>query len=292
MSATDEKSWIWSWIHNSVLQILRSGSLPKWYGYTTLLQALETCLIFSYLVAIPTSSWLWFRILILNQTKKLNPDSVPLLRGSETPLFKPRKWDFLPVYCLARWRPAWTRRTARWCGCGGSGWLVSRTWSTMSTENSGILVFFYVTASLNHMKRVGTYLLPIHCGLKNESNFQCCLRIRDVYPGSRILIFVHPGSPIPKTATKEKGKKICCPTFYCTTNITKLNIILFLNRWRKNFGPIYKELQNFLPKNCHEPLNNIGWGSGIQNLGSRDQKGTGSGSATLCFIVQSLKGSD
>jgi hypothetical protein len=35
------------------------------------------------------------------------------------------------------------------------------------------------------------------------------LRIRDVYPGSRILIFTHPGSriPDPKTATKERDEK-------------------------------------------------------------------------------------
>jgi hypothetical protein len=34
-------------------------------------------------------------------------------------------------------------------------------------------------------------------------------RIQDVYPGSRILIFTHPGSwiPDPKTATKERGEK-------------------------------------------------------------------------------------
>jgi hypothetical protein len=56
-------------------------------------------------------------------------------------------------------------------------------------------------------------------------------RIRDVYPGSRILIFTHPGSripdlrswipdlgsriPDPKTATKERGeKKFVVITFY------------------------------------------------------------------------------
>jgi hypothetical protein len=39
------------------------------------------------------------------------------------------------------------------------------------------------------------------------------LRIRDVYPGSRILIFTHPGSRIPdpgsknSTITKERGEK-------------------------------------------------------------------------------------
>jgi hypothetical protein len=60
------------------------------------------------------------------------------------------------------------------------------------------------------------------------------LRIRDVYPGSR--------TPDPKTATKERGEKICCPTFFVTTKITKLKIILMLNWWRKKFGPVYKEL--------------------------------------------------
>jgi hypothetical protein len=53
------------------------------------------------------------------------------------------------------------------------------------------------------------------------------LRIRDVYPGSRILIFTHPGSriwiPDPKTATKERGeKKLIVIPFYVATNFTKL----------------------------------------------------------------------
>jgi hypothetical protein len=58
------------------------------------------------------------------------------------------------------------------------------------------------------------------------------LRIRDVYPGSRILIFTHPGSripdlgsriPDPKTATKERGeKKLVVIPFYVATNFTKL----------------------------------------------------------------------
>jgi hypothetical protein len=50
------------------------------------------------------------------------------------------------------------------------------------------------------------------------------LRIRDVYPGSRILIFTHPGSRIsdPKTATKERGeKKYFVIPFYVATNFTK-----------------------------------------------------------------------
>jgi hypothetical protein len=63
-------------------------------------------------------------------------------------------------------------------------------------------------------------------------------RIRDVYPGSRILIFTHPGSrisdpgsriPDPKTATKERGeKKIYVIPLYVATNFTKFDIILVL----------------------------------------------------------------
>jgi hypothetical protein len=57
-------------------------------------------------------------------------------------------------------------------------------------------------------------------------------RIRDVYPGSRILIFTHPDSRIPdpgtrildpKTATKERGeKKIVVIPFLIAINLTKL----------------------------------------------------------------------
>ncbi len=62
-------------------------------------------------------------------------------------------------------------------------------------------------------------------------------RIRDVYPGSRILIFTHPGSripdlgsqiPDPKTATKDRGEKIFfVKPYFVATNFTKLNNILF-----------------------------------------------------------------
>jgi hypothetical protein len=49
----------------------------------------------------------------------------------------------------------------------------------------------------------------------------------DFYPsripdcGSRILD--------PTTAAKEKGGKICCPTFFVAPDITKFKIIFFLN---------------------------------------------------------------
>jgi hypothetical protein len=66
-----------------------------------------------------------------------------------------------------------------------------------------------------------------------ESAMICTvLRIREVYPGSRILIFTHPGSrisdPGSKNSNKRGVKKICSHTFFCSHKLTKLNIILYL----------------------------------------------------------------
>jgi hypothetical protein len=82
---------------------------------------------------------------------------------------------------------------------------------------------------------------------------QAVLRIRDVYPGSRILIFTHPGSRIQK---------------------------------QQQIGPIFKELENFLPKKLSLSSQKYGFGirgpgseirkKPIPDPGSRGQKGTGS----------------
>jgi hypothetical protein len=59
--------------------------------------------------------------------------------------------------------------------------------------------------------------------IKNEP----VLRIRDVYPVSRTLIFYpsripDAGSriPDPKTAAKERGEKMCCYSFFVAKNFT------------------------------------------------------------------------
>jgi hypothetical protein len=62
---------------------------------------------------------------------------------------------------------------------------------------------------------------------------QAVLRIRDVYPGSRIPDpdFYPSRIPDPKTATKERGEKkfdVIQVPFYVATNFTKLYIILVL----------------------------------------------------------------
>ncbi len=73
--------------------------------------------------------------------------------------------------------------------------------------------------------------------------FSVVLRIRNVYPGSQI--------PEP-TTTKEGGgmcvEYFCLAFFVVAINFTKLKSILFLNRFRKIFEPIYKKIQYFLPK--------------------------------------------
>ncbi len=51
-----------------------------------------------------------------------------------------------------------------------------------------------------------------------------------------------------KTATKERGeKKFGVIPFCVATNFIKFTIILVLKCYRKKFGPIFKELYNFLP---------------------------------------------
>ncbi len=70
------------------------------------------------------------------------------------------------------------------------------------------------------------------------SNQPAVLWIRDVYPGSRILIFTHPGSritdPGSQNATKARGEK--------------------------KFESIFKELYNFLPKNLSLSSQKYGFG--------------------------------
>jgi hypothetical protein len=101
------------------------------------------------------------------------------------------------------------------------------------------------------------------------------LRIRDVYPGSRILIFTHPVSriPDPKTATKERGEKnyVVIP-FFVTTNFTKLNIIKFFEIPNKKFLASFQRIIELFTQKIVTMLSKI-W---VWDPGSRGQIGTGS----------------
>jgi hypothetical protein len=99
----------------------------------------------------------------------------------------------------------------------------------------------------------------------------------DFYPsripdlGSRI--------PDPKTATKERGeKKICRHIFFCNHKFYRIENYLIFGMLKK-FGPIFKELYNFLLKKLS--LSSQKYGFGIWDPektypGSRGQKSTGS----------------
>jgi hypothetical protein len=75
-------------------------------------------------------------------------------------------------------------------------------------------------------------------------------QIRNKHPGSRILIFIYPGSRI-QQHHKRIGKKLLSYLF-CSHKFNKIENYLVLNRYRKKFERIDKELYIVLPlKNCH-----------------------------------------
>ncbi len=88
-------------------------------------------------------------------------------------------------------------------------------------------------------------------------------------------IFTHPGSRIQdsgsKNSNKREGWKKNYHTFFVVTNFKKLNITLFLECWRKKFGPIFKELLKFLLKKLS--LNSQKYGYGIRDPGSGKNQG-------------------
>jgi hypothetical protein len=79
--------------------------------------------------------------------------------------------------------------------------------------------------------------------------------------GYRIL---DTGSQIQKQQQKRGVKKkfVVIPSH----KFHKIEIILVLKCWRKKFGPIFKELQNILPKKLS--LSSPKYGFGIRDLGS------------------------
>jgi hypothetical protein len=113
------------------------------------------------------------------------------------------------------------------------------------------------------------------------------LRILDVYPGSRILIFTHPGSK--NSSKREESKKICCHTISCSHKFHKIENYFIFEMLKKiiwaNFQriiePFTQKIVNKLSKMwVWDPGSEIGDPEKIYS-GSRGYKSTGSGSATL-----------
>jgi hypothetical protein len=112
------------------------------------------------------------------------------------------------------------------------------------------------------------------------------LRIRDVYPGSRILIFTHPGSRIsdPKTATKDRGEKNSFHTFFWSNKFHKVENYFTFERLKKKIWASFQRVTGLFTQKIVTKLSKIWvWDPGsevrkkpIPDPGSRGQKGTGS----------------
>jgi hypothetical protein len=105
------------------------------------------------------------------------------------------------------------------------------------------------------------------------------LRIRDVYPGSRILIFTHPGSriPDPKTAIKEGGeKKLVVISFFCSHKFYKIENYFIFGMLKKKIWANFQRIIELFPQIIVTKLSKI-W---VWHPGSeiRDPEKTYSGS--------------
>ncbi len=104
------------------------------------------------------------------------------------------------------------------------------------------------------------------------------LRIRDVYPGSRILIFTHPGSriPDPKTATKERGEKKKFHTFLCDHKFHKNVNYFSFEVLKKKIGSNFQRIKELFTQKFASKFSKI-W---VRDPGSeiRDPEKTYSGS--------------
>ncbi len=129
------------------------------------------------------------------------------------------------------------------------------------------------------------------------------LRIRDVYPGSRILIFPipDPGSRIsdPKNSNKREGwKKFCYQTFFCSHKFHKIEFYFVFEMRKKQIWAKFQRIIEVLS------LKKLSLSSQKYGLGIRDPRSgknlfripypgvkapdPGSGSATLVKLCDSI----
>jgi hypothetical protein len=141
--------------------------------------------------------------------------------------------------------------------------------------------------------------------LMNVNRFTAVWQIQDVYPGSRILIFTHPGSRISDPGSKnsnkrERWKKISCHTFLCSHKFHKIVNYFSFEVLNKKMWASFQRIITIYQKNCQKALKNMVLGSAdpgseIRDLGSgknlfripdpgvKKAQDPGSGSATLLY---------
>ncbi len=126
------------------------------------------------------------------------------------------------------------------------------------------------------------------------------LRIRDVYLGSRILIFTHLGSWIPDLGSRIQKqqqmrgvKKICCHTFLCSHKFHKNKNYFSFEVLKKKIWSNFQRIIELITQKIVTKLSKIwAWDprSGIRKKpitdpGSRGQKGIGSRIRNTGFFI-------
>ncbi len=127
------------------------------------------------------------------------------------------------------------------------------------------------------------------------------LRIRDVYPGSRILIFTHPVSRIPDLGSRiqkqqqERGeKKLSCHTFLCSNKFHKIGNYFSFEVVKKKIWANFERIIELSTQKIVTKLSKIwSWdpGSGKNLFRIPDpgiKKAPDPGSATLLKTMLSL----
>jgi hypothetical protein len=103
------------------------------------------------------------------------------------------------------------------------------------------------------------------------------LRIRDVYPRSRILIFSHPGPWIQNSNKREGWKKISCHNFLCSHKFHKIANYFSFEQLKKNIWANFHRIIELFNPNCQSRIQDPRSGirkKPIPDPGSRGQKGT------------------
>jgi hypothetical protein len=104
------------------------------------------------------------------------------------------------------------------------------------------------------------------------------LRIWDVYPRSRILIFTYPGSENPKTATKERGEKNSCHTFFWSHKFHKFeNYFTFVILKIKIWADFQSIIELFTQKTATKLSKIWVWDLGSEIRGPNEIRDQGSG---------------
>ncbi len=116
--------------------------------------------------------------------------------------------------------------------------------------------------------------------------------IWDVYPGSRILIFTHPGSrisdPGSKNSNKRQGwKKICCHNFLCSHKFHKIANYCSFEVLKKKIWANFQRIIELFTQKIVTKLSKLWIWDPEKNLfripvpGVKKAPDPGSGSATL-----------